>query len=173
MTQLPVYQLPCNIKKPINIWHLPVALLSSPPANGLHPYHRIQIAVDAGIWLPLEIIIFIVRPQSIIRIISESALIVGAAAGNGALWASDNCTNSAAYRGSGFVVCSCISRIVCIFIFSAADTLAQIPFPQDTFCWMSNQFWQASVDFQIWRKNIIFSGFNLLKYPPRGRLSRT
>ena len=102
-------------KKPINIWHQP-ALPSSPPANGLYPYHRVQIAVEAGSWLPLEIIIFIVRPQSIIRIISESALLLGAAAGNGALWASDNCTNSA-YRGSGFVVCSCSFRIVCILSF--------------------------------------------------------
>ena len=122
MSQLPVYQLPCNIEtaelyKETNQHLAPAeALPSSPLANGLYPYHRVQIAVEAGSWLPLEIIIFIVRPQSIITTISESALLLGAAAGNGALWASDNCTNSA-YRGSGFVVCSCIFRIVRILSF--------------------------------------------------------
>ena len=122
MSQLPVYQLPCNIEtaelyKETNQHLAPAeALLLLMVSTSAASISRVQIAVEAGSWLPLEIIIFIVRPQSIITTISESALLLGAAAGNGALWASDNCTNSA-YRGSGFVVCSCIFRIVRILSF--------------------------------------------------------
>ena len=70
---------PCNIEtaelyKETNQHLAPAeALPSSPPANGLYPNHRVQIAVEAGSWLPLEIIIFIVRPQSIITTISSQS----------------------------------------------------------------------------------------------------